>query len=280
MKLRKAIILSKIVLIGLILQLLSMNIALGQDRSFSWELSGIASIFGTDTRKNGLNTTIYLDPLKYANGPIAERYFLSPTDAIGWSGFYENISNPILGYESSGLESRFSYTRVIGDHVLTPRFFYIDFDSVTSFGTGLNYSHIIREGTHAYVNIGVANEDISEGSSSTSTFDIGYRKLWRYDSGKSLATDIQLGYTRAKNESRSFSILELDTRIDYYFGHRWGVGIGLRLAGSEIQDQHSFGLDLSTEYFFTTKFSVNFEANLVDYLPRSSAVISATKYFH
>lgn len=123
-------------------------------------------------------------------------------------------------------------------------------------------------------------EKISKGSSLTNTLGLGYRKLWQFNSGKSMATNIQLGYTNTRNESRSIAILELGTQLDYYFNKSWGAAIGLKLAGSNVRLHQSIGLDLSTEYFFTRQFSVNVKAQLEDYLRKSSAFISATKHFH
>lgn len=125
----------------------------------------------------------------------------------------------------------------------------------------------------------MADEALSTGSSTTSTIGFGYRKLWQYKSGKALAAKIQLGYARAGNESRSYSILDLETQIDYYFNSRWGAAIKLRQANSDVRPYESYSLGLSTEYFFANQFSVNFEAQLEDYLPKSGVLLSATKYF-
>jgi len=245
------------------------NSAYAQDQSLRWNLSSISSVHGNGTIKSGIEATVFLNPLSSGGGPIAERYFLNPTDAIRWTGFFESVDLPLLGYQSSGVDTGVSYSRVFGKHLITPRLFYISNEGIDTLGTGVNYSYATHEGARAYVYSQLSNEEISTGSSFTGVLGTGFRKLWQFNSGKSLATDIQLEYTKTKNESRPVSILELQTSLDYYFNHRWSASIGLNLAESDVREKQSRGLDLSTEFYFTSQFSVGLEARIKDALPNS-----------
>ncbi len=264
---------------GLILCLTVVQVAQAQNRASNWTFSGDGEIYGSNAIKNGVHASLYFDPQTYSVGPIAERYFLNPTDTIRLSGYQESISDPVLGYGSDGMDSLFSYSRVAGKHIFTPSVFYTDYESLTTLGAGIRYSYLLGLGAQAFIGAEAGREELASGTSTSSSLDLGYRKLWQYINGKSFAASVQLGYTRSRNESRAFSIFEFDTQLDYYFNSRWSAGIGLRQTASDVPVHQSFGLRLSTEYFFTNWFSANFKVLLEDYLPKSSLLLGFTIYF-
>ena len=249
------------------------------DETSTWKFSGGSELFGSNTKKHGFNASIFLRPIKFSGGPIAERTFLNPTDTIQFSGNIESVTNPLLGYESDGMDGSLKFQRVMGRHIVSPNAFYATFEGFSTLGSGVDYAYIVRPGTHAYVNTAIGREEHATGSAASTSVDVGYRRLWQYKSGRALVTNVHSKYTRSGNESRKFSILEFGASLDYYFTRRWNVGLGLKLADSDVPIHQTFGLDLSTEYYFSERFSVNFDVEAENYLPDSSASLGITWFF-
>lgn len=244
--------------------LLFPGLSTAQSQALHWEVSGDANLLVDDalTKQFGFDTAYFLKPLAYTNGPYSERYFVNPTDTVRVSTQLE--SSIIDTTDTAGSDTSLSYTLVLGKHIFTPQVTFSEYEGLSAFGTGLTYTNILQYGVQASINARVSNEELSTGSADVVALGVGYKKLWQFKKARALATQVQLQYTRATNESQANNILELDADIDYYFNNRWSVGLGLDVAESDISRHQLVGLDLSTEFYFTRKFSLEFEAKVRD----------------
>jgi len=204
-----------------------------------------------------LNGTYYFDPVEYTSGPYAERDFLHPTNTLSIRSLFERGRLVAPKYNSYHLG--FDSSIVREHHIYQPKAHFTDFAGIKTYGAGMEYAYQLTDTSRVFSGINVNNEELVTGNALVSKANIGYRKLWLYDRGHAFANDYKYEYTNAENESRHYTVSEISTNLDYYFGRRWGLGLNLSYSNSDIKRFESGGLGLSTSYYFNSNVGFEFD---------------------
>jgi len=207
-----------------------------------------------------LKSTYYYEPFERPDGPYAEYDFLNPARTISIRTLIEEAKadDKVRGYHLS-LDA--SYLRM--DHLFRPRVHFSNFGGTHTFGLGMNYAYLMADSTRVIGGINLNHEQLASGEVLASKANIGYKKLWQYNSGRAFASELEFEFTNSENESRHFSISKFSTGFDYYFGKRWSLGLDLDHSMSNLKRFESYGVGASTKYYFGPKFGVDFGIGII-----------------
>jgi len=202
-----------------------------------------------------LKGTYYFEPIAYTSGPYAEHDFLNPTRAFSVSALYEKSIGGTDDF--SGYHLGFDSSIKVADHLYQPRAHYTDFAGRKTYGAGMQYGFLLTDSSRISAGISLNQEQIATGDVLASRANLGYKKLWMYDSGRAFATEIDYEQINSKNESRRYSISKYNLDLDYYITPRWGFGLNLNHSRSDLKRFVSHGIGASTSFYFNPNFGLD-----------------------